>query len=394
LGEGVRERKPKFVEDYEDRHGRPRIYLRKPGEKRVPLPAPMFTPEFWAAYHAAMGGKPAQGPRRVKAGSIAAAVKGCGGTNVKGYYSSTEFKALAETTKAVYRGVLDRLVEKHGDGPVAGLQAKYINNLIDEMADTPSAASNFRKRLKAVMDYAVSVGMRADNPVITAKKVKLKTTGHRTWTEEDITKFRKRWKVGTPLRLAFELLLHTGLRRSDAVRLGWSHAASGTFVITTKKSQGHVELCIPVHIELARHLADCPKDSPTFIETMHGRARSEKAFSAWISEAAAEAGLPPKSSPHGVRKAACRRLAETGCTALEIMSITGHTDIREIERYCREAGRKLLAVTAMAKLEGGFDIRLPNLSEKLGNSDDNLLKSLIEKTDWRSQQDSNLQPTE
>ncbi|MBR0883474.1 tyrosine-type recombinase/integrase [Bradyrhizobium liaoningense] len=111
-----------------------------------------------------------------------------------------------------------------------------------------------------------------------------------------------------------------------------------------------------------------------------------------MSEAACDAKLPPKSSPHGVRKAACRRLAEAGCSALEIMSITGHTDIREIERYCREAARKKLAVAAMTKLEGGFDIRLPNPPDELGNSDDNLLKSLTAKAAWRSQQDSNLQP--
>ncbi|MBR0892975.1 tyrosine-type recombinase/integrase, partial [Bradyrhizobium diazoefficiens] len=93
-------------------------------------------------------------------------------------------------------------------------------------------------------------------------------------------------------------------------------------------------------VGLARYIAECPKDGPAFIATMYGRARSEKAFSTWISEAACDAGLPPKSSPHGVRKAACRRLAEAGCSAREIMSITGHTDIREIERYCREAARK------------------------------------------------------
>lgn len=391
----MRQRKPKYVNEYLDRHGHPRVYLRRPGKPQLALPAPLYTPEFWAAYRAAMSSDaPTPEVKRIKAGTIAAAVKGCEGTHVKGYYNSTQFRALAETTKAVYRGVLDRLVEKHGDGPVAGLQAKYINNLIDEMADTPSAASNFRKRLKAVMDYAVSVGMRADNPVIMAKRVKLKTTGHRTWTEEDITKFRKRWKVGTPLRLAFEVLLHTGLRRSDAVRLSWNHLTQDGFAIATKKSQGHVELCIPVHTDLARYIADCPKDGPAFIETMYGKARSEKAFSSWISEAAADAGLPPKSSPHGVRKAACRRLAETGCTALEIMAITGHTDIREIERYCREAARKKLAVTAMAKLEGGFDARLPNPPEELGKSADNPLKSLTTKPAWRSQQDSNLQPAE
>jgi len=382
----VRQRKPKYVNEYIDRHGKGRVYLRRPGKPQLALPAPLYTPEFWTAYRAAMSGDATPEVRRIKAGTIAAAVRG--------YYGSAEFKALAETTQAVYRGVLDRFVDKHGDGPIAGLQAKHINNLIDDMADTPSAASNFRKRLKAVMDYAVSAGLRADNPVVVAKRVKIKTTGHRTWTEADITAFRKRHKVGTPLRLAFEVLLHTGLRRSDAVRLGWQHLTKDGFVITTKKSQGHVELCIPVHSDLARYVADCPKDGPAFIETMHGKARSEKAFSSWISEAAADAGLPPKSSPHGVRKAACRRLAEAGCTALEIMSITGHTDIREIERYCREAARKKLAATAMKKLESGFDIELPNPSEKLGKSADKLLKSLTVKSNWRSQQDSNLQPTE
>jgi integrase len=276
--------------------------------------------------------------RRIKAGTIGAAVQG--------YYRSTEFKALAKSTQDVYRNILNRFGDKHGDGPIAGIQAKHVN-LIDEMADTPSAASNFRKRLKSVMDYAVSVGLRSDNPVVAAKRVRLKTTGHRTWTEEDIAAFRGRWPVGTPLRLAMELLLHTGLRRSDAVRLGWKHLTEDGFVISTQKSQGHVELCIPVHTDLARYITNCPKDGPAFIETKYGRARSEKAFSSWISAAASDAGLPPKSSPHGLRKAACRRLAETQCSALEIMSITGHTDIREIERYCRAAARKRLATTVI-----------------------------------------------
>jgi integrase len=382
----MRQRKPKYVNEYLDRHGHPRVYLRRPGRPQLALPAPLYTPEFWTAYRAAMStDEPTPEVRCIKAGTIAAAVRG--------YYGSTEFKSLAESTQTIYRNVLNRFVDKHGDGPIAGIQARHVNNLIDEMADRPSAASNFRKRLKAVMDYAVSAGMRSDNPVVVAKRVKLKTTGHRTWTEGDITAFRKR-HVGTPLRLAFEVLLHTGLRRSDAVRLGWKHLTKDGFVISTKKSQGHVELCIPVHADLARYIAECSKDGPAFITTIHGRARSEKAFSAWISEAAADAGLPPRSSPHGVRKAACRRLAEAGCTALEIMSITGHTDIREIERYCREAARKKLAAAAMTKLEGEFDIRLPNPLDELGNSDDNLLKSLVAKADWRSRQESNLQPSE
>jgi integrase len=35
-----------------------------------------------------------------------------------------------------------------------------------------------------------------------------------------------------------EILLNTGLRRSDAVRLGWRHAVGGAFVIRHRKPAG------------------------------------------------------------------------------------------------------------------------------------------------------------
>jgi integrase len=376
-----RDRKPKYVNEYIDRHGRARVYLRRPGQKQVALPSPLYSQEFWTAYHAAMADEPVK-TSQLKPGSVSAAILG--------YYGSAEFKALAPTTRATYRGILDRFRAKQwGDGPIAGMQTKHVNQIIDSVADTPAAASNLRKRLSAVMDYAVSVGMRADNPVASAKRVKLKAGGHRTWTEDDIAAFRKQWAVGTPQRLAMEVLLYTGLRRSDAVRLGWQHVFEGAFSIVARKTGA--SLHIPVHAELAHYLRDCPRNGPAFIQTSYGKARSEKAFSAYISEAAEKAGLPAGSSPHGLRKAACRRLAEAGCSALEIMSITGHTDIREVERYCREAARKGLALTAMAKLQTGFDTtRLPNPDDGLGENADNPLFLFMQKGDWRSRQDSNL----
>jgi hypothetical protein len=50
----------------------------------------------------------------------------------------------------------------------------------------------------------------------------------------------------------------------------------------------------------------------------------------------------------GVRRKA---LAECGATTLEIMSITGHRSLAEVERYTREAGRKTLAESGMAKFK-------------------------------------------
>ena len=65
-----------------------------------------------------------------------------------------------------------------------------------------------------------------------------------------------------------------------------------------------------------------------------------------------EAGL--SNCPlHGLRKACCRRLAEAGCSTQEIMSISGHASLAEVERYTKGADQKHMAMRAMAKMERG-----------------------------------------
>ena len=55
---------------------------------------------------------------------------------------------------------------------------------------------------------------------------------------------------------------------------------------------------------------------------------------------------------HGLRKACCRRLAEAGCSSQEIMAISGHKSLSEVERYTKAANQKLMAERAMAKFKG------------------------------------------
>ncbi|WP_442859439.1 tyrosine-type recombinase/integrase [Bosea sp. Tri-49] len=52
-----------------------------------------------------------------------------------------------------------------------------------------------------------------------------------------------------------------------------------------------------------------------------------------MADAIDAAGLPERCVTHGIRKAAARRLAEAGCTAHEIASITGHKSLNEVQRY-------------------------------------------------------------
>jgi integrase len=70
-----------------------------------------------------------------------------------------------------------------------------------------------------------------------------------------------------------------------------------------------------------------------------------------MRDAISGAGLPMECCPHGLRKAAARRLAEAGCSAKQIMSITGHKTMSEAQRYVDDADQKTLAIDAINKLE-------------------------------------------
>jgi integrase len=92
-----------------------------------------------------------------------------------------------------------------------------------------------------------------------------------------------------------------------------------------------------------------PADQMTFLVDRKGQPFGGRNFTQWFARACDAAGLPSVCTFHGLRKAACRRLAETGCTASEIAAISGHKTLREIERYTKGADQERLARNAMAR---------------------------------------------
>ena len=61
---------PKYTHGYIDCRGKPRWYLRRPGLKRVSLTGLPWSPEFMAAYEAAMAGEKIEpGKSAIKPGS-------------------------------------------------------------------------------------------------------------------------------------------------------------------------------------------------------------------------------------------------------------------------------------------------------------------------------------
>jgi integrase len=93
--------------------------------------------------------------------------------------------------------------------------------------------------------------------------IRSKTDGFQSWTEEEIFQFEAHHKPGSRARLAFALLLYTGQRRSDVLRMGRQHVRDGVLYVRQQKTGA--ELAIPLYPELQRIIADTPKRNMTYL---------------------------------------------------------------------------------------------------------------------------------
>src|SRR6266571_3433587 len=92
--------------------------------------------------------------------------------------------------------------------------------------------------------------------------------------------------------------------------------------------------------------------------------KSAASFGNWFAQCCRDAGLPKGTAAHGFRKAACRRLAEAGCSASEIMAVSGHKSLSEVQRYCAAADQARMARAAQAKSRNAFRIETETSSGK------------------------------
>ena len=334
------------VSPYTDRHGVRRFRYRQGGFSRE-LGTAFSTAEFVQRYEAALfqhrtGKKLGAGLAKTIPGSI--------NDLVASWYQSPEWRALADLTKKTYRGVFEPFRQKHGDKPVNRLERRHVMGFLAEKSETPSAANSLRKRLGQLLDHAIALDWIKANPARLTKAYKITGEGFHAWDEGEIAQFFNVHEQGTVAHRAVTLMLYTGAARVDAVKLGPLNMKGARLEYRrqkTAKTNG-ILVSIPIHPDLADVLANCPADRP-FLATAYGKSRSPDGLGNLMREWCDLAGLA-ECSAHGLRKACARRLAEAGATAHEIMAVTGHKTLAEVQRYTETAMREGLADSAHAKL--------------------------------------------
>lgn len=344
--------KYRHVESWKDRTGSWRHYFRRGHGPRIALPGEPGSRDFQEAYDAALEAKIEVGKDRHATGTFA--------WLALAYFSSPNFRRQKQSSQDVTRRIIEGFVAKNGHRLVAQMSRAHVLKILGEKAETPAAANNLLKKLRALISFGmVEMRLKMDDPTIKIKKYR--EGEHHTWTDEQIAQFEEAFPLGTLARTAFALQLYTGQRRDDVRRMIWSDISGDMIRVTQQK--GGAKLEIPIHPKLREALDKWPKRHVSILTGPRNKPYTVESYGNLMADAigkpasqtspAIGAGLPARCVLHGIRKAAARRLAEAGCSSKEIAAITGHQSLKEVERYTRAADQRKLARAAIRRLPHG-----------------------------------------
>jgi integrase len=349
----------KHVQHWIDHLGRKRFRFRRRGYPRIELPVngDPNSPEFQAAYHAALRGQ------KTSAALASVAARGGSGTvnaAITAYLASTTFNDdYSPSTRSARRPLLNSVSRLVGTLPLAKMDTNWVTRWL-ETAPTRGVQATRLMAIRTFLQWAIGVGLITVDPTAGVKVKVTASDGHATWSDAQIEQYRAHFPISTRARLALELLLAVAARRGDGIALGRQHLKDGCLVFVQQKNRKRkpVTVEVPISPELQAALSACPgtPEALTFLTTEWDRPFSVKAFNTQFRKWCDDAGLPTSCRAHGLRKASCRRMAEAGCSAHEIKSISGHRTLREVERYTAAVDNKRLAIRARAKVAAANNV--------------------------------------
>lgn len=338
----------KHTERNIDRHGNVRVYVRKDGKRLGRLYAAENTPEFIAEYLAILGGKTTEPPKHQPK-----AVDGTLAWLCQQYYESAQFKGLDKTTRARRRSTLERICLSWGTARFAHLEKRHVLGIVDKRADTPEGANADVKAIRGLFKWAITRSLATLDPTAGIGKLKPRNAnGFHTWTEAEIDAYEAQYPVGTQARLALDLLLYTGVRKSDVVKLGPQMERDGALHFTEFKGRKRTPKlrAIPILPDLRRSIDATKSGHLAYLVTEYGKPFSAAGFGNKMRTWCNDAGLP-LCSAHGLRKAGATRCAERGATASQLMALFGWESLQQAELYTRAADRKKLTAEAVKLLQ-------------------------------------------
>jgi integrase len=321
--------RPPYLSREVTRHGKVKWYVRVGKGPRIRVPT-YGTPEFDAEYEAAINGEPKRTKRASAAGSLS--------WLIARYRETTAWTSFSMATRRDRESIFRQVIESAGDQPASKITSASLEKGRDRR--TGSQGRHFLDAMRGLFRWAAKAKLVARDPTIGVENpARPKSDGYPPWTEEDIAAYQRRWPIGTRERVWLDVLLYTGLRRGDAVRLGRQHVRDGIATLKTEKTGTEVTIPILPVLDATMRAGLC--GDLHFIVGADGRAFTKGGFSNAFREACRKAGV--RRSPHGVRKLAATRMANNGATVAQLEALFGWTSGNMASLYTRSADRRRLA---------------------------------------------------
>ncbi len=343
-----------------DKRGNDRYYVRKRGMRKIRIrqifkdAEGTITPEFMADYRAAIarlnGGAVEQKPRGLREETF--------NWLFAQYYKSSMFAKLDPATQKDKRSVIDRFAAGAGELPYKKYRREDMEKSQQARKATPGAADKLVKVLCAVFNWAIAQKppLMATNPAVGVEPINKRSGGFHTWTPDEIDKFRDHWPMGSKPRLAMELMIAIGARRSDAAQIGPRNefTKDGVRWVRFKVHKGRNLYPVDMEARLTGELIEAIEKTEigqsSYVTSSRNTPYTIESFGNAFSRWCEEAGLPHCSS-HGLRKAAAVAYAESGATAPELMAVFGWSNLRTAQIYIEKAEQRRMRSNAFKRRE-------------------------------------------
>lgn len=273
---------------------------------------------------------------------------------------------------------------KFGEMPLDRFDTEAIQTLVDRKVKTTeleeidkrsgrlktvtrtagaSQANNLIKWIRAVLKTGIRKGVVQVNYAMFVERHPTSGPGFRMWTDEIWDRMAAHYPLGTKPRLVFDLAGYTAQRRGDVTFLGYDNFIPpepglpfGSLRVEQEKGNcvAHVPVVDELHASLMAakergilgsrfFIRQDEKDEPYTKESLGNNVRK------WLNDAK----IPKGYSLHGLRKLCVCRLIERGCNPHEVMAVTGHQTLKEVDRYARGYFREKKKPEVYAKWRAG-----------------------------------------
>ena len=262
----------------------------------------------------------------------------CSATSSRGEWKEARFDRCKPATGKSYASLLDgRLLPAFGAQPLDRISPAHVRRWFDDFSRTaPGNANHGLGLLRGIMDFAVARGLVETNPARGVKPNRREALT-RFLSREEIARLHgaldrqtgrgKRFRQQADI---VRLLLLTGCRRSEIVRLRWSEVDEAKLVLADSKTGPRT---VPLNVQARRILDRQPRNgSPFVFPSPRDPARPRGGnLSLWY-RIRREAGIEDVRL-HDLRHTHATHAVMNGVPVPVVSRLLGHSNTRMTLRY-------------------------------------------------------------